>query len=151
MQRIDRDVLTLSGVTAVIWLEGINDFGAATKASVETVESGMKEVVRRIRLQLPRVRIIGATVIPALGASGGSHGSVEEDRKRQALNEFIRAPGLFDGVADFDKATRDPHTGGLRPEFVPDSTTGGPGDKLHPNRAGYLAMAESIDLRLLVQ
>ena len=30
--------------------------------------------------------------------------------------------------------------------MIPDSTTGGPGDKLHPNRAGYLAMGASIDL-----
>jgi hypothetical protein len=28
----------------------------------------------------------------------------------------------------------------MRPEFMPDSTTGGPGDKLHPNRAGYVSM-----------
>ena len=28
----------------------------------------------------------------------------------------------------------------MRAEFVPESTTGGPGDKLHPNRVGYLAM-----------
>ena len=65
------------------------------------------------------------------------------------LNTFIRSGGLFDGVADFDRATVDSATGGLRPEFVPDSTTGGAGDKLHPNRAGYLAMAMSIDLKLL--
>ena len=46
---------------------------------------------------------------------------------------------MFDGVIDFDKATLDPQTGGLKPQFVPKSTTGGPGDELHPNRAGYLA------------
>jgi hypothetical protein len=51
-------------------------------------------------------------------------------------------------VADFDRATVDPGTAGLRAEFVPNSTTGGAGDKLHPNRAGYLAMAEAIDLEL---
>jgi hypothetical protein len=39
----------------------------------------------------------------------------------------------------------------MRPEFVPDSTIGGPGDKLHPNRAGYLAMAGAIDLKLLLE
>ena len=71
--------------------------------------------------------------------------------KRKALNEFIRGGGLFDGVADFDKATLDPQTGQMRPEFVPDSTIGGPGDKLHPNRAGYLAMAGAIDLKLLLE
>jgi hypothetical protein len=41
-----------------------------------------------------------------------------------------------------------PQSGGHKPEFVPDSTTGGPGDKLHPNRAGYLAMGMAIDLEL---
>jgi hypothetical protein len=46
--------------------------------------------------------------------------------------------------------TADPATGQLRAEFVPDSTAGGPGDKLHPNRAGYLAMAMSIDLKMLL-
>jgi lysophospholipase L1-like esterase len=151
LERLDRDVLSLSGVTAIVWLEGINDFGNATKASVEAVETGMKEAVRRIRVRLPNVRIVGATVISAVGASGGSHGSAEEDAKRRDLNRFIRESGVFDGVADFDKATLDPDTGGLRPEFVPDSTVGGPGDRLHPNRAGYLAMAESIDLKLLVK
>jgi hypothetical protein len=60
--------------------------------------------------------------------------------KRKALNEFIRSRGLFDGVADFDAATIDPETGGMRAELIPESTTGGPGDKLHPNRVGYLAM-----------
>jgi hypothetical protein len=58
---------------------------------------------------------------------------------------------VFDGVADFNKATLDPDTGGRRTEFVPDSTTGGAGDKLHPNRAGYLSMGMAIDLKLLVE
>ena len=148
-QRLERDVLSLSGVSAVIWLEGINDFNTTANATVEAVEAGMKEVAGRLRARLPGVRIIGATVISALGSAGASHGSQQEDSKRQALNAFIRTSGLFDGVADFDKATVDPQTRGLRPEFVPDSTTGGPGDRLHPNRAGYLAMAMSIDLKLL--
>jgi lysophospholipase L1-like esterase len=62
------------------------------------------------------------------------------------VNEFIRHGGLFDAVADFDAATIDPVSGGLRPEFRPDSALGGPGDGLHPNRAGYQAMANSVDL-----
>jgi lysophospholipase L1-like esterase len=148
VQRLERDVLSLSGVSAVVWLEGINDFSRAVNAPVEKVEAGMKEVVGRLRAAIPHVRVIGATVVSALGATG-AHGSPDEDQKRKSLNEFIRGSGLFDGVADFDKATLDPQTGGLRAEFVPDSTIGGPGDKLHPNRAGYLAMAMSIDLNLL--
>ncbi len=111
----------------------------------------MKEGVNRMRAKLPGVRIIGATVTSALGSTNAAHGSVAEDEKRKALNQFIRGSGLFDGVADFDRATLDPQTGSLRAEFVPDSTTGGPGDRIHPNRAGYLAMAMAIDLKLLVK
>ena len=60
------------------------------------------------------------------------------------------ARAIFDAVAEFDEATLDPATGGLRPEMVPDSTTGGAGDRLHPNRAGYLAMGMSLDLSAVV-
>ncbi len=150
-QRIERDVLSLSGVTAVIWLEGINDFSRNANATVESVAAAMRDVVGRVRARLSGVRVIGATVTSALGSTNAAHGSPEEDQKRKALNEFIRNSGLFDAVADFDRATLDERTGGLRAEFVPDSTTGGPGDKLHPNRAGYLAMAMAIDLKFLVR
>jgi lysophospholipase L1-like esterase len=147
--RLERDVLSLSGLAAVIWLEGINDFSKNGNAEVAAVAAGMKDVVARLRPRVPGVRVIGATVVSALGSSNAAHGSPEQDAKRKALNEFIRTSGLFDGVADFDKATLDPHTGGLKAEFIPESTTGGPGDKLHPNRAGYLAMGMAIDLDLL--
>lgn len=150
-QRLERDLLSLSGVTSVIWLEGINDFSRNANASVEAVEAGMKAAVARMRAKFPNVRVIGATVTTTLGSSNAAHGSAEEDAKRKELNEFIRHSGVFDGVADFDQATVDPQTGALRAEFVPESTTGGAGDKLHPNRAGYLAMALSIDLKLLMK
>jgi lysophospholipase L1-like esterase len=146
--RIDRDVLELSGVSAMIWLEGINDFSRNGNAPLEKVTDGMKEVVARIRSKRPEIKIIGATVLTALGSSSAAHGFPEQDQKRKALNEFIRSSGTFDGVIDFDKVALDEKTGGLKPEFVPESTTGGPGDKLHPNRAGYVAMGSSIDLDL---
>ena len=108
----------------------------------------MKDGVDRLRKKWPQLRIIGATVVSALGSSSAAHGFPEQDAKRKALNDFIRTSGTFDGVIDFDKAALDPQSGGLKPEFVPDSTTGGPGDKLHPNRTGYLAMGQAIDLNL---
>ncbi len=143
LQRLDRDVLSLSGVGALIWLEGINDFSRNGNASAEAVETGMKEGVARLRAKLPGIKLIGATVTSALGSTAGTP---EQDEKRKTLNSFIRTSGLFDGVADFDKATGDPATGGLRAEFVPESTTGGAGDKLHPNRLGYLAMGMAVDI-----
>src|SRR5205807_4085879 len=147
--RLERDVLSLSGVSTVIWLEGINDFSRNGNASVEAVQAGMKEGVERIRARMPGVRVIGATLTPALGAINAAHGFAEQDEKRNALNAFIRNSGVFDGVADFDNATRDPATGGLKSEFVHNTTTGGDGDKLHPNRLGYIAMGMAIDLNLM--
>jgi lysophospholipase L1-like esterase len=144
--RIERDVLELSGVTHMIWLEGINDFSRNGNAPLEKVKDGMKDIINFIRAQRSDLRLIGATVITALGSM--NHGSPEQDEKRRGLNDFIRTSGLFDGVADFDSATIDQQSGALRPEFIPDSTIGHAGDKLHPNRAGYLAMGMAINLDL---
>ena len=149
VSRLERDVLSLSGVAAVIWLEGINDFSKNGNASVEAVQAGMKEAVARLRAKIPNVRVIGATLTPAVGANNPNHGFPEQDAKRKALNDFIRAGGVFDGVADFDRVIADPATGAMRAEFVPNTTVGGPGDNLHPNRLGYVAMGMAIDLDLL--
>jgi lysophospholipase L1-like esterase len=145
LDRLDRDVLGLSGVSTVIWLEGINDLSSGTSA--EAVIAGIREGVRRIRAH-GGVRLVMGTITAALGSTAAA-GSADVDARRQAVNAFIRGAGLFDGVADFDAVTRDPNTGGLRVEFQPNSSIGGPGDGLHPNRAGYLAMARSIDLPLI--
>jgi lysophospholipase L1-like esterase len=147
--RLERDVLTLSGVSTVVIFDGINDFGKAGEgATVEAVEAGLADIVTRTRAKLPGARIIGTTLTTALGSSNKDHGSPAEDVNRRAFNDFIRSAKMFDGVLDFDRVTLDPQTGEMKAEFVPDNTVGGPGDKLHPNRAGYAALANSIDLRL---
>jgi len=52
-------------------------------------------------------------------------------------------------VIDFDAATLDSATGEIKAMYQPNSSVGGPGDRLHPNRAGYAAMANAIDLALV--
>jgi lysophospholipase L1-like esterase len=148
IQRLERDVISLSGVSTVIWFEGINDFSKNGNASVESIKAALRAGVAALRRAIPGVRVIGGTLTTALGNAGPAHGFAEQDMKRQALNDFIRGGGLFDGLIDFDKATLDPETGEMKPEFVPDSTLGGPGDKLHPNRIGYLTMGMAVDLGL---
>jgi lysophospholipase L1-like esterase len=149
-QRLDRDILQLSGVTAVIWMEGTNDFGKGGEgATPEQVEAGVKDVVDRLRARLPGVKIIGATLTPDLHSTNPEHGSPEENTKILAYNDFVRTTKLFDSVVDFNKVTLDAATGEMKAEFVPDNTIGGPGDRLHPNRAGYAAMANVIELGLL--
>ena len=150
LDRLDRDVLSLSGVTSLIWLEGINDFIKNGNAAAEAAIAGMTQGVARMRAKFPGIRVIGATVTTALAATNANHGDAGQDAKRRTLNDFIRDGKVFDGVADFDRATLDPATGQMQAEFVPESTTGGPGDRLHPNRAGYAAMAAAIDLTSLL-
>jgi lysophospholipase L1-like esterase len=147
LDRLDRDVLKLSGVTSVIWMEGINDFGAAD-TSAEAVIEGMREGVKRMHASGIKP-VIGATLTSALNSTIASHGRAVVDEKRKALNAFVRNPGSFDAFVDFDAVTLDSTTGEILPPFQPNSTTGGPGDKLHPNRAGYAAMASAIDIGLL--
>ena len=150
LARLDRDVLGLSGVTHVIWMEGINDLGTAGNATADQVIAGYKEGVARLRAKLPGVRVIAGTLTGIVGTTSDAHKPPEVEQKRLVLNAFIRDNrGLFDGVVDFDRATADPATGAMRAEYIPGSTTGGPGDGLHPNRAGYLAMGDAVDLRLL--
>ena len=147
LDRLERDVLSLSGLSTIIWLEGINDLSSG--ASADTVIAGIKEGVRRIRAR-GSIRLLMGTITPALGSTAAA-GSADVDARRQAVNAFIRSSDLFDGVIDFDAATGDPRTGGLRPEFQPNSSIGGPGDGLHPNRAGYLAMGNAVDLKLVAK
>jgi hypothetical protein len=88
--RIDRDVIELSGVSAMIWLEGINDFSRNGNASVEPVIEGMKDVVGQLRANRPQLRVFGATVLTALGSSSAAHGFATHQRwccaKTLALN-----------------------------------------------------------------
>ena len=83
--------------------------------------------------------MIGATLTPYEGAGYYSEAG---EAARVALNSWIRTGGAFDAVVDFDKATRDPsHPARFLPEY--DS-----GDHLHPNDAGYQAMANAVDLTI---
>ena len=151
LQRLDRDVLSIAGLNAVIWLEGINDFGMGEPVpSVEELIAGYREGARR--LQAKGIKVIVGTMTTSLNSGNGArHGAPEVNRKRQAVNAFIRTSGVFDGVVDFDAAVLDVATGMLRPEFQPGSTMGGHGDQIHPNRAGYQAMAYAIDIEMLKQ
>jgi len=145
LQRMDRDVLGIAGLSAVVWLEGINDLGAAD-ASADAVISGYREGLKRLHEH--GIKVVMATLTSSLKSTNGNYGTDSVNERRQALNKFIRGAGIFDAVVDFDAVTLDKSTGTLLPEFQPPSTAGGPGDLLHPNRAGYQAMGNAIDIKL---
>ena len=147
VDRLDRDVLGQPGVRAVILLEGIKDLGAGG-ATAEQVIAGMRELIRRVHAR--GLEIIGATITPSGGTTFNRYGTAETDARRRAVNAFIRDSGEFDGVADFAAVTEDPaDSSRLRAAYDTNTSVGGPGDHLHPNRAGFLAMARAVDLAQL--
>jgi lysophospholipase L1-like esterase len=144
LARIDRDVLSQSGVRYVIVLEGINDIGRlqhlqapGDDITAAELEMGLKQIADAAHEH--GIKAIGATLTPYGGAG---YYSDKGEQVREALNDWIRNSGAFDAVADFDKATRDPQNPN---RFNPAYDSG---DHLHPKDAGYKAMAGSIDLAL---
>jgi len=134
---------------------GINDIGwpdsviepCAPAPSAENIIAGYEQLIARAHLH--DVRILGATLTPFADSFEGSplagYYNPEKEKKRQAVNQWIRESGAFDGVVDFDAVVRDPdHPSHMRAAY--DS-----GDHLHPNDAGYQAMAGSIDLKWLMR
>jgi lysophospholipase L1-like esterase len=114
---------------------------------LKELEQAITSGVRMLRSAAPTLRIIGSTLISA--RSNPEFGARDDDRK--ALNAFIRASGLFDAVIDFEGATINPWSDALKPEFAVPTNGVSTEDGLHPNRAGYLAMAGTIDLDALVR
>ena len=140
LARFDKDVLMQTGATHVIVLEGINDIGVArsnAKPSVEDLIAGHEQLIERAHAR--GLKIYGATLTPFEGAG---YFTPEGEKKRAALNEWIRTSGAYDGVIDFDKLTRDP---AAPTKFAPAFDSG---DHLHPGDAGYKAMGDAIDLAL---
>ncbi|MGH6911810.1 MAG: GDSL-type esterase/lipase family protein, partial [Phenylobacterium sp.] len=125
--------------THVVLLEGVNDLGDS-KTNPPTAQSlivGYRQIIDRAHAH--GLKVIGATILPYGGAAYfGAPGEVE----RQTLNAWIRKSGNFDGVIDFDAATRDP----AKPDRMRADLQSG--DWLHPNDAGYRAMGEAVDLSL---
>jgi lysophospholipase L1-like esterase len=142
IERLERDVLSLSGIQTVIWLEGINDFSENGNAELEAVRNGMTQAVHRLRAA--GVRVIGATLPSAFNSTRQGHGHHVQNEKRKAFNQFILSSGLHDAVVDIDRVLTNSKTGCLDALFDSDNTLGGPGDGLHPNRAGHAAMANEI-------
>ena len=154
LARFDRDVLNQPHVTTVTLMMGINDIGWPgcglapndKQPTAEEIIAGYQQLVTRAHLH--GLRIIGVTLTPFGDSFAGTpfegYYSEAKEKIRVAVNEWIRNSGEFDGVIDFDKAVRDP----AKPSHI--QAQFDKGDHLHPNPAGYKAMAEAIDLNQLL-
>ncbi len=145
LARLDRDVLSVPGVKAIILLEGINDIGRGftrtgptEPVTVEALEAADKQIIARAHEK--GLRVIGATLTPYEGAA---YASPDGEAAREALNQWIKSSGAFDGVIDFAAAVADPEAPlALAPQF-------NIRDHLHPNDAGYKAMGDAVDLAVI--
>ena len=149
LARFDRDVLAQASVRYLIVLEGVNDLGALARKGdgssgghavvVQQILAAYEQIIARGHTH--GIKVIGATILPYMGSDYYHPGPIDES-DRQSVNTWIRTPGRFDPVIDFERLTHDPvHPDRLLPAF--DS-----GDHLHPSPAGYAAMGEAISLSL---
>lgn len=147
LRRFDRDVLAQPGVRFAIVLLGINDIGHPGTDAVSSEAVTAADLIGGYRQLIARahqagIAIFGGTLMPFKDDAFGFYSPANE-LVRQEVNRWIRNSREYDGVVDFDLATRDPadplH---LRPAY--DS-----GDHLHPNDAGAAAMADAVPLGLL--
>jgi lysophospholipase L1-like esterase len=154
LARFDRDALGVAGVTHIVLMEGLNDLGfpgakmgqdLAPNSEIRSAEEligAYRQIVARAHLR--GVKVIGATLTPFEGAQIQGYYSKEKEAKRQKINTWIRTKSNFDGVIDFDTVLRDPtHPSRMLERYVSP-------DHLHPNDAGYQAMADSINPALFL-
>ena len=143
--RLSRDILTQTGVTHVIFAEGINDIGFPVLLSIlgiPTPEVSAAQIIEGRKQAIDRAKasglvVIGGTLSPSGGAAlPGYFGEVAE-AKRQAVNGWIRDSGAYDVVVDFDAALAD----SSYPAIMDLAQTA---DGLHPNSAGYQVMAGAV-------
>lgn len=139
LRRFAHDALGQPGVRDVIVLEGINDIGAGIGPNgALTAQDLINAYLTLIdEAHADGVKIYGATILPYQEAF--YHTSAGE-AIRETVNHWIRTSGAYDGFFDLAAAMQSPFDPlQLNPAY--DS-----GDHLHPNDAGYQAMANAIDL-----
>jgi len=136
--RFLRDAIDQTGVQAIISWEGTNDILANPSLPLSDFTTVYQQLIDVAHAH--GIKVIGATLQPTEGTGGWT---AEGNTLREEVNNWILTSGAFDGTADFSTVLEDPaNPAQLNPVY--DS-----GDHLHPNDAGYQAIADSIDLRLL--
>jgi lysophospholipase L1-like esterase len=146
LRRFDRDVLAQPGVTHVIVMLGTNDLRnrwakPEEEVTAEHIITGLQQMA--LRAHSAGIKIIGATLTPFGNETYMANAwNPTREAHRVAVNSWIRDSGVFDAIADFDAALRDPAIP-TQMRAVDDC-----GDGLHPSDAGYCKMGDAIDLAL---
>ena len=138
--RFQRDVLDVSGATHTVILLGINDIGFEQFAPAQVVPASAVTAAIQTAVDQAKARglkVLVGTLTPFKPTP--IYYTDAREAKRQAVNDFIRKSlKNADAVVDFDQALADPANPlQMRPAYDF-------GDNLHPNDAGYQAMAQTV-------
>lgn len=148
LSRYTRDAITQAGVKYVMIFEGVNDIGeAGTDSSSQTkVGDSIIAAFKQIAADIHKAGLLvfAATITPfcAPSASQQAYSSTTREATRQKVNNWILTSGTFDAVIDFAKVVQDSATVSQL------SSKYNSGDYLHPNEAGYQAIANAFPLTI---
>jgi len=148
LSRIDRDVLSHSGIKYAMIFEGVNDIGTGATDAATQKRIGDRLIAAftqiAIRVKTFDIPIFAATITPfsapGYNVSMQGYSNAEREKTRQRVNEWIRKSGTFDAVLDFDMWLRNE----TFPSQLKEELQGG--DYLHPNGKGYQRIAEMFPL-----
>jgi lysophospholipase L1-like esterase len=155
LSRFDMSVLSHPRVSTVVMMMGINDIGwpgagaitpSDPEPTAEDIEAGYSQIIDRAHAH--GIRFVAVTLTPFVDTFKGTplsgYYTPEKEKIRLAVNQWIRTNKSADGLIDFEKVVADPKAPDhINPAF-------NCGDNLHPNDAGYQAMAKSVDLNVLL-
>lgn len=151
LSRFDSDVLSLSGVKAVVIAMGINDISQpggmpafsppmSELCSADELKAGLTELVEKCRAR--GLAVIGATITPFKGFPTYNETTA---KLRSEVNNWILTCGLFDATLDLGKLLGSAEDS----EAMPDVWQ--VGDHLHPNPVGGAVAVEQIDVQQLLR
>ena len=147
--RLDRDVMSHSGVKFFLVFQGIIDIGHANGTVISEqilVASRMIAFYKQIitRLHTFGIPVFGGTISPFICPEGyvGNAVALNASREttRQTVNKWVRTSGWFDAVIDFDEMLKSPENATL---LDPRYDTG---DCLHFNDNGAAQIADKFPL-----
>jgi len=148
LTRYKRDSLQQQGVKYIMIFEGVNDIGnggtdaGSANGVADRLQTAFKQIVTDAHAA--GIPVFGATVT-SFGGSGQSYSSPGRDGGRKKLNEWIKTSGTFDAVVDFATFLADPSDASK----LASKYDGG--DHLHPNVAGYQALADQFPLDIFTK
>jgi lysophospholipase L1-like esterase len=143
LTRYKRDALQIAGVKYVLIFEGVNDIGSGgtDSGSQNGISTRLQQAFQQIAHDCAAagIKTIGATITP-FGGNGQSYSNPTREQTRVKVNEWILKSKTFDATVDF---------AGIIGDAAVKSQLAGKfdgGDHLHPNVAGYQAMADGFPL-----